>query len=67
MSDAGDKLTVMPVDGAAVISQQHDKSLKLNPMIEMASFFEQQDEMMDYDGDDMPPFPSEPQTPTTDR
>lgn len=64
MSDGGDELA-MPVV-VAVPSQQQDQSLSLNPMNQIASFFQQADEM-DYDEDDIPHFPSEPQTPTLER
>jgi len=62
MSDAAGELVTMPVAG--MIASQHDKSLNLNSMIEMASFFEQQADRMAYSRDDVPISPSEPQTPT---
>lgn len=68
MSDGDSELPAMP---EAITSQQkqqkHDKSLNLNSMIQMASFFEQQTDGMDYNRDDGPPYPSEPQTPTVDQ
>lgn len=67
MSDAGDEPTAMPIIIANATSQQHDKSLNLNSMIQMASFFEQQADGMDYSRDDVPPCPSKPQTPTAER
>ena len=63
MSDGDGELTAMPV----ATSQQHEKSTNLNSMIQMASFFQQQADGMDYNRDDEPPCSSEPQTPTAHR
>lgn len=63
VSDAAGELATMPV-AATITSQQYDKSLNLNSMIQMTSFFEQQADRMDCSQDDVPPSLSEPQTPT---
>lgn len=57
--------TAMPV--AATLTSQYEKSPHLNSMIQMASFFQQQADEMDYNRDDGPLCPSEPQTPTAVR
>ena len=65
MSDTVGELTAMPVATTSI--SQHDKPSNLNSMIQMASFFQQHADGLDYNRDDVPPYSSEPQTPTADR